>query len=394
MWEIPSFTARKTARWMTSWLIAAFAIGSSFSACKNNAEGSSSVAGGGQSQSNGTTSTISGPSLGGNPSVTAQGGTDSSGGSLSGGAQSVLDPPKGGAASGGAANGGAATGGAAVGGAATGGKAAGGAATGGKAAGGAATGGKAAGGAATGGKTAGGGAPTGGADTSVSSSGGSSHTGKWQVMLLGDSITAGTCYPQLTSKALISAGHSNFQFIGTQTNADACNGAPNVKGEGHGGYLVTYLTDNTHAADQRGTLDELLTWATEKPEIVVMHYGTNDAWSESTPVAKILSGYTNVVTRFRAQNPSVIFVVAQIIPMAPNDSPCSSCDATIKSLNQQIPSWAATNGTSSSPIYVVDVNTGFNVPTDTNDGVHPNLTGAQKMADKMSAGIIALNLGL
>ena len=51
-------------------------------------------------------------------------------------------------------------------------------------------------------------------------------------------------------------------------------------------------------------------------------------------------------------------------------------------LNGMIPSWAAQNSLSSSPITVVDQNTGFNPSTDTGDGVHANDAGSIKIATK------------
>jgi lysophospholipase L1-like esterase len=197
-------------------------------------------------------------------------------------------------------------------------------------------------------------------------------------MPLGDSITGTTCYPQLTSQTLKSGGHTNFQFVGTNLNNQGCNGAPTVQTEGHGGYLVTNLTTNTPTTTGKGTLTELKTWATAKPDIVLMHFGTNDAWSSLAP-ATILNAYVTVMTEFRSQNPSVIFFVSKIIPLAP--SGCSNCSSNVVNLNAAITtSWATTNTTATSPVYIIDHWSGFNAATDTSDGAHPNVTGAQKMA--------------
>jgi lysophospholipase L1-like esterase len=206
-------------------------------------------------------------------------------------------------------------------------------------------------------------------------------------MPFGDSITGTTCYPQLLSQKLRSNGHTNFQFVGTNTNNQACNGAPTVLTEGHGGYLVTYLLTDSPPASGKGTLTELHTWAAEKPDIVLMHYGTNDVWNNIAP-ASILSAYEFVIGQFRAQNPNVIFVVSKLIPMSP--SGCSACPTRIVNLDALITdAWATTNATAASPIYIVDQWTGFDSTTDTGDGVHPNLTGAQKMADQAYAAVVA-----
>ena len=245
------------------------------------------------------------------------------------------------------------------------------------------TGGNTGGAKATGGTSGTGGAP---------GAGGSTHTGKWQIMPLGDSIT-GYCYPQLLSKELIDKGNTNFAFVGKITNNQSCGtGAPNVQTEGHGGYLVTYLTTDSPAASGKGTLTELKTWAAEKPDVVLMEIGTNDVWS-SIATATITSAFGFVMDQFRAQNPSVTFFVAKITPL--NPSGCSDCESRVEALNAAIPAWASGKSTSASPIYVVDVWSALDpatyVPnsTWTKDGCHPEPPASQLMADKWYAGLVA-----
>ena len=50
--------------------------------------------------------------------------------------------------------------------------------------------------------------------------------------------------------------------------------------------------------------------------------------------------------------------------------------------NAAIPAWAAATTTAASPVTVVDQWTGFNTATDTGDGVHPDDSGSQKIADR------------
>jgi lysophospholipase L1-like esterase len=224
--------------------------------------------------------------------------------------------------------------------------------------------------------------------------GGSTHTGKWQIMPLGDSITGTTCYPKLLAKELIDKGHSNFTFVGTVLNNQGCGtGVDNVQTEGHGGYLVTYLISDANKSQGKGSLTELTTWAAEKPEVVLMEYGTNDVWSSIAP-ADITSAYSFVVDQFRGQNPNVIFFVAQITPM--NPSGCTDCETRVEAFNAQIPAWATGKSTTASPIYVVNVWSALQPAsgytpnsTYTSDGVHPNPAGSQLMADTWSADLVA-----
>jgi lysophospholipase L1-like esterase len=251
------------------------------------------------------------------------------------------------------------------------------------------------GGAATGGAEPGLGG-RGGAGGTVTGTGGSTHTGKWRIMLLGDSITETTCYPKLLSQDLVSKGHTNFEFVGTSLNNQSCGTAPNVQTEGHGCYLVTNLVKDVATVvgcgGTKGSLAELKSWAAEKPEVVLMEYGTNDAWS-SIATQSILDAYTLVIDQFRAQNPGVIFFVAQITPL--NPSGCSDCEANVEALNAKIPAWASGKSTAASPIRVVNVWSALPAATYTpnssytSDGCHPNPAGSQLMADKWYEGITA-----
>jgi lysophospholipase L1-like esterase len=244
------------------------------------------------------------------------------------------------------------------------------------------------------GSSTGGSKPVGGASGETtaggaSGAGGSTHTGKWKFMPLGDSITADTCYPKFLAQEFTAKGRTNYQFVGTFLNNQPCNGAANVQTEGHGGYLVTFLTTNEPSRTGLGTLNELTTWAAEKPDIVLMHYGTNDVWS-SVKSAEIVSAYLFVINQFRSQNPTVIFFVSKIIPM--NPSGCGNCTSGVAALDALLTAtWASTNSTPTSPIYIVDQSATINTGTDTADGVHPNAAGAQKMADVAYTAIAAQN---
>jgi lysophospholipase L1-like esterase len=140
--------------------------------------------------------------------------------------------------------------------------------------------------------------------------------------------------------------------------------------EGHGGFLVTTVADQ----------NQLVGWLTATlPDIVIMHFGTNDVWNNRSPDT-ILAAYSKLVDQMRASNPTMKILVAQIIPMNPSN--CTECAQRVVNLNAAIPGWAAGKTTAQSPITVVDQWTGFSDATDTFDGVHPNDSGNQKMSDR------------
>jgi len=191
-----------------------------------------------------------------------------------------------------------------------------------------------------------------------------------RIMTLGDSITGSPgCWRALLWQKLQRTGYTNIDMVGTLP-AQGCGFAYDGDNEGHGGYLVTNVADQ----------GQLVGWlASTKPDVVVMHFGTNDVWSNRS-TQQILAAYTTLVNQMRASNPRMKVLVAQIIPVAP--SSCAECPGRTTALNAAIPAWAAGLTTAASPITVVDQWTGWVPATDTGDGVHPNDAGTAKMADR------------
>ncbi len=198
-----------------------------------------------------------------------------------------------------------------------------------------------------------------------------SQPGVVRIMPLGDSITGSPgCWRALLWTQLQDAGYTNIDFVGTLP-PQGCGIPHDGDNEGHGGILATNMASQ----------NLLPAWlAATNPDIVLMHLGTNDVWS-NRPTQVILDAFTTLVQQMRANNPSMRIVVQQIIPM--NPSSCSECGARAVALNSAIPDWAASLTTPQSPIIVVDQWTGFNTATDTYDGVHPNSAGDQKIANKL-----------
>jgi lysophospholipase L1-like esterase len=188
-----------------------------------------------------------------------------------------------------------------------------------------------------------------------------------RIMALGDSITGSPgCWRALLWQKLPAA---RVDFVGTLP-AQGCGFPYDGENEGHGGALVTAVADQ----------NQLVGWlAATHPDVVLMHFGTNDVWS-NRPTATILAAYTKLVSQMRALNPGMKILVAQIIPMNPGT--CPECAQRVVDLNAAIPAWAASLTSAASPITVVDQWTGFTTATDTGDGVHPNDAGIVKIADR------------
>jgi lysophospholipase L1-like esterase len=191
-----------------------------------------------------------------------------------------------------------------------------------------------------------------------------------RIMPLGDSITGSPgCWRALLWNDLQNAGFTSIDFVGTLP-PQGCGIPYDGDNEGHGGILATDIANQ----------NLLPAWlAATRPDIVMMHLGTNDVWGARTPDV-ILAAFSKLVDQMRAQNPNMQILVAQILPMNPSN--CAACGDRVIAFNAAIPSWAAGKTTAQSPIVVVDQWTGFSTATDTGDGVHPDDAGNRKIADR------------
>ncbi|CAO2648236.1 Nn.00g075030.m01.CDS01 [Neocucurbitaria sp. VM-36] len=190
-----------------------------------------------------------------------------------------------------------------------------------------------------------------------------------KIMALGDSITGSPgCWRAYLWQKLQQAGIKNTDFVGTLA-AQGCGFQYDGENEGHGGFLAVNIADQ----------NQLPGWlSSTKPDIVMMHLGTNDVWNNRSP-AEITTAFSKLVDQMRASKSSMKILVAKIIPMNPPN--CAECGVRVVALNGALDSWAAAKNSSSSPITVVDAWTGFDTASMTGDGVHPNDAGNKKLAE-------------
>jgi lysophospholipase L1-like esterase len=203
-----------------------------------------------------------------------------------------------------------------------------------------------------------------------------------RIMPLGDSITGSPgCWRALLWNRLQSNGFTDIDFVGTLP-PQGCGVTYDGDNEGHGGFLATNVANQ----------NQLPGWlSATRPDIVMMHFGTNDVWNNIAP-ATILAAFSTLVDQMRASNPNMKVLVAQIIPMNPSN--CADCAQRVVNFNNAIPAWAASKSTAQSPIVVVDQWTGFNTSTDTGDGVHPNDSGNQKISNRWYPALTAALSGI
>ena len=224
-----------------------------------------------------------------------------------------------------------------------------------------------------------------------------------RVILIGDSITEGSNAPAQDSfrrplwNAIVSdASHPLVDFVGTRsgvrTGGGTCgsppstgNGLPAVPDfdqdhEAYWGWCVndvSLVLPSTLAAlaGQTGAVHV----DNRRPDVAVVHLGTNDILQQMQDPALIDDELAIVVGQLRAANPAIRVVVAQVIPVSRGNATETN---QIPVLNSQIASLVASLNTPASPVTLVDQFTGFSALTDLYDGVHPNVSGEQKMAAK------------
>ncbi|HEY7089886.1 MAG TPA: NPCBM/NEW2 domain-containing protein, partial [Tepidisphaeraceae bacterium] len=190
-----------------------------------------------------------------------------------------------------------------------------------------------------------------------------------KIMPLGDSITEGWSghgsYRPWLWNSLANAGYV-VDLVGGQTGIASGIAPPNPNydqnHEGHSGFLADQVKSN------------IVAWANaNKPDIVLLHIGTNDLNSGQTN-ASTDTDIRGIIDNLRTVVPNVKILLAQIIPLASNIS------GTVD-LNGRIATIASQKTTAQSPITLVDQYSGFNT-SNLWDGIHPNDTGDQQMAAK------------
>jgi lysophospholipase L1-like esterase len=184
--------------------------------------------------------------------------------------------------------------------------------------------------------------------------------GRWRIMPVGDSITEGGAtfshYRSLLAEKLRAAGVP-FEFVGNRGTAE-------LRHAGYGGKNIEFLAATVPAH-----------FAKNPADIVLLHAGHNH-FAEEQPIPGMLTATERLITAFRAANPQVIVLLAQVIPAGklPKYS-------YIPELNAELAGLASRLHTPAQPVRLVDQATGFDWRTDTiSDLVHPNASGAAKMA--------------
>jgi acyl-CoA thioesterase-1 len=132
-------------------------------------------------------------------------------------------------------------------------------------------------------------------------------------------------------------------------------------------------------------LRELPRWLRAyEPGIVLLLLGTNDCW-QGQSAASTLADLAKIIDVLRARSPQVAILLATVLPT--DDPKLNLC---LNELNAMMPALVARSSREQSPILIVDLNEGFEVATETYDGVHPNEAGEKKLAQRWERALLPL----
>jgi len=199
-----------------------------------------------------------------------------------------------------------------------------------------------------------------------------------RIMPLGDSITSSfgghDSYRYWLWHSLQAAGYTNVDFVGSQRGVfggSPANSDFDQDHEGHTGWTADQIAAST------------VEWArSAKPDIVLLHAGTNDMRADQS-VASTINDLGTIIDRLRSVNPSVKILLSKIIPDADNAS-------SIAALDNAIPGLVNQKNKTSSRVILVDPVSGFDVSRDTFDGLHPNESGEKKIASRFFSALAPL----
>jgi lysophospholipase L1-like esterase len=186
-----------------------------------------------------------------------------------------------------------------------------------------------------------------------------------KLMPLGDSITQGVGDSNLGGyrtqlwKKLVSQDAKKVDFVGSLANGGSDLGDKNH--EGHSGWRIDQL---------RAQIDG---WSSSyKPDLVLLHIGTNDL-NQNYSVSAAPTRLQDLVNRICADVPGVEIIVASIIPINGKDS-------QVNTYNSAIPGVVTAVKNTGCKASFFDMHS-YITTSDLGDGVHPTVSGYNKMAE-------------
>ncbi len=199
--------------------------------------------------------------------------------------------------------------------------------------------------------------------------------GQLKIVPLGNSITQGNIsyqgansYRRNLWHKLNNAGY-NVDFVGSLDTDNKGRTFPDASfdhdHEGHWGWRADEI------------LADLADWLTGyTPDVALIHLGSNDAIQANT-VASTLDEIEDIIGILRNDNARIVIFLARILPLENAD-----WNEKVEGINAELVTLASNLDEAQSPIILVDQNSGWSITDHTYDGVHPNLAGEERMAQR------------
>jgi lysophospholipase L1-like esterase len=195
-----------------------------------------------------------------------------------------------------------------------------------------------------------------------------------KIMPLGDSITFDWYYGDSRSDAYrngyrndlwykLKSADYTVDFVGSQKTGGAVSPSFDGDNEGHTGWTTYQIADHTY------------NWLkTYKPDIVLLHIGTNDSMYYSSSDMTGVESILNQIDRYeRDYDVTVKVVLAKIINLSKNPS-------WISQFNSSLTTMAQNRIADGDEITLVDMYHALSYWGDMVDGIHPKSSGYAKMA--------------
>jgi hypothetical protein len=266
----------------------------------------------------------------------------------------------------------------------------------------------------------------------------SRHYGK--LTFLGDSITQGgngdypsyryQIFKRLAENGVSVSATPGYQFAGSVTGPQTTPvlTTPDVNGqafanvhEGHYGWRASWINARIRLPANRRSLNRgegtLLNWTGQAspqqydisgpdstvpypdpaasgtgntglsytPDTVSVMIGINDLGDNNQSANQVVADLGTLIDQLRAANPAVRVFVNHLLHTNQSTAMRNAVDA----VNSQLAALAATKNAASatSPVWVIDANTGFDPVTMTYDNVHPNAAGEEHVGDRIAAAL-------
>ncbi len=190
--------------------------------------------------------------------------------------------------------------------------------------------------------------------------------------------------PTSTAKSFENVHDGHFGWRASWQNARVALPAAryNTNNLGNGSLLNWTGQSATYATADAGTL--AYSGTTYTPDTVSIMIGINDL-ADGVVETQVRDDIGTIIDQLRASNPNVRIHLNRVL----HTNQGATRDTQVNTLNALLPALVAAKNTVSatSPVWLVDADTGFDPATQTYDAVHPNASGETYVGDRIAASL-------